>query len=1043
MNQQLPSTIVGRAARVARAKALTPLRLVVGLLLFGSLTVVAALSAGLLARERVTNQTVIMPLSPPSSSAWTVENAFPQLTFFEPTCVVRHATSGRVFVLERRGTVQVFNEDAADEKQQILDISDQVWRTEYEDDGAMGIVLHPEFGTTDSPNCGSFYLFYTAKADGKRYDRLTRFTLENDQARDETVLIDQLDDNIWHNGGALAFGPDGFLYVGVGDEGTDGDGLSNGQRIDRDFFCGILRIDVDEQGGNVSHPPVRQPDSGRTANYFIPNDNPFVQAEGALEEFWAHGLRNPFRIAFDKVTGKLWAADVGHLRREEINLIERGGNYGWSYLEGRLPFAESYLEGKKPESFVGTEKFPLRDYPHLNGDNCIIGGFVYRGKQYPALQGKYLYGDNGSGRLWALEERDGTAGDNIELLSLPVSSKTGVSAIVEGKDGEPWIVVLGESGTTSGTIHRVVPAEPGSSTTLPATLSATGIFEDLRSLTPSDGVIEYGLNAGQSLGAVSVRRWLMLPGNGCDPDPAADRIAFAPDGAWTFPTGSVFVQNIELNQAASESGLPRRLETRVLVRHAQGGVYGATYRWNQAGTDAQLLTSPTSEFIEASPAAGSAGTHWHYLSNQSCLACHNQNAGYVLGVNTRQLNRSIRLPGQMIASSQLATWSKLGMFQNELANRELTSAERLTEPSDSTADIDLRARSFLDVNCAACHRPGGARANFQAGFAATGKFDFANALPTQGDFGIEQARVIAPGHPQRSMIYYRLAKLGPGRMPFVGSQRLDIEALDLIRTWIEQLPETPATSAVPPELANKWKLQRESLERVEQGELGVPIESLLADTHGGFALWQLIYDARVPENIEADIIEAGIDSPNPSVRDLFEWLVPADERTQRLGTQFDPTDVLVLSGDVRRGHEMFETLSGLDCRSCHALKREEELIGPSLWGIGDKYDRPQLLDQILDPSKEVDPRFRTWLVETNSGRIHSGLKVIENDREIVLKDATGKLAQIPADDIDVVETMPKSLMPEQLLQSLTAQQAADLLSFLQSLKKDGGTLQAL
>jgi putative heme-binding domain-containing protein len=293
------------------------------------------------------------------------------------------------------------------------------------------------------------------------------------------------------------------------------------------------------------------------------------------------------------------------------------------------------------------------------------------------------------------------------------------------------------------------------------------------------------------------------------------------------------------------------------------------------------------------------------------------------------------------------------------------------------------------------------------------------------------------------MIYYRLAKLGPGRMPFVGSQRLDIEALDLIRAWIEQLPEPPAATAVPPELADKWKSQSESLERVEQGEMDAQIELLLADTHGGFALWQLIYDARVPESIEADIIGAGINSPNPAVRDLFEWLVPADERTQRLGTQFDPTDVLVLSGDGGRGREMFEKLSGLDCRSCHGLKRGEELIGPSLWGIGDKYDRPQLLDQILDPSKEVDPRFSNWLVETASGRIHSGLKVAENDREIVLKDATGKLAHIPVDDVDVVETMPKSLMPEQLLQALTAQQAADLLSFLQSLKKDGGVLQAL
>ncbi|MCA9108218.1 MAG: PQQ-dependent sugar dehydrogenase, partial [Planctomycetales bacterium] len=176
---------------------------------------------------------------------------------------------------------------------QVLDISGHVWRTPWEDDGAVAIALHPEFGHPDSANKDYFYLLYTAKIGQGRFDRLSRFTLRGDKAQDELVLIDQVDENMWHNGGGLTFGPDGFLYVGVGDEGTNGDGLENGQRLDRDLFCGVLRIDVDQRGGDVSRPPLRQPESGKTTGYYIPTDNPFVDRPDVLHEFWAHGLRNP------------------------------------------------------------------------------------------------------------------------------------------------------------------------------------------------------------------------------------------------------------------------------------------------------------------------------------------------------------------------------------------------------------------------------------------------------------------------------------------------------------------------------------------------------------------------------------------------------------------------------------------------------------------------------------------------------------------------------------------------------------------------------
>ncbi len=433
--------------------------------------------------RRVANGTVKLPLSAPGDVAWKAVNAFPQLRFFEPTCVAAARDgSSRLFVLERRGTIQVIqNDPTTTEKLLFLDVFHQVMREPLEDDGALGLVLHPEFGRPGSPSRGYFYVFYTARANGRRFDRLSRFMVPDGQQvadpASEAVLIDQLDEDIWHNGGGMAFGADGFLYVGVGDEGgNEPDQFANAQRIDKDLFCGILRIDVNCTGGSVSHPPKRQPQTGQTAHYFIPSDNPFVGVPGVLEEFWSIGLRSPHRIAFDRATvghaapvpdghasrvshdrePRLWVADVGQQLREEVNLASHGSNHGWSYLEGSLPMRQSPLAGQRPSPLLGDESPPVHEYPHLNGDNCVIGGLVYRGKKHPELVGKYLYGDNGSGRIWALELDGRQKVSNIELTALPVSSKTGLASVDEDADGEPLMVVLGDAGREDGTLHRLV-----------------------------------------------------------------------------------------------------------------------------------------------------------------------------------------------------------------------------------------------------------------------------------------------------------------------------------------------------------------------------------------------------------------------------------------------------------------------------------------------------------------------------------------------------------------------------------------------------------
>ncbi len=1011
------------------------------LLLFGAAIVMALVVWLNQTDGRTANETLRLSWSPPSETAWTTENAFPRLKFFEPTCIAfANDESGRAFVFERRGTVQMFKNDAnTSEYVQVLDISSQVWRTPYEDDGAVAIALHSEFGQEGSPSKGYFYLLFTAKINNRRYNRLTRFTLVGERARDEFVLIDQANEDLWHNGGGLTFGPDGFLYVGVGDEGTNGDGLENGQRIDKDLFCGVLRIDVDRRGGKISYPPPRQPATGKTAGYYIPADNPFVDVPNALHEFWAHGLRNPYRLAFDEKDGRLWAAEVGHLRREEVNIIRKGANYGWSHREGTLPFTESYLQGVAPTTMIGEEVDPVWEYPHLNGNSCVIGGFVYRGKKHPQLQGKYIYADNGSGRVWALQHDDGQATGNEELLSLPVSSKTGIASVQPDANGEPLIVILGETGAIDGTIRRVIAADKRTASALPSKLSETGIFVDVKSLTPSPGVIPYKINAPQSAGAARIRRWMAVPGDGLDPDPNTDRVRFAAEDAWKFPCGTVFVQHFDLPVADEEGERWRPIETRVLVRHSGDGVYGLAYRWNDAETDATLVQEPNLLTVNVRDSQGSVRPQsWPFLDRQTCLACHNENAGFILGVNTRQLNRPFDNDQSASPYNQLMALSDKEFFHEPPEDAGLASLNSFVAPFNEDFGLDQRARSYLDVNCSACHREGGARSKYLAEFHLTTDPATLAIKPGQGDFGIADAKLIAPGDPHRSVLYYRLAKLGQGRMPFVGAHDLDNDALRLLRQWIEQMKPVAEPS---PLHADMTVVQDENLAGLIEGryqpgnaDTDVAVNLLLSETRGAFALWQAIHDGNINEPLRSEIIALGNAHESPAVRDLFEWFIEPQHRTARLGTEFDPILVLQQNGDAERGRELYSNTEIVSCRNCHPMQPEKSSVGPDLIDLGRKFTRRELLRHIMEPSLRIDPKYETWMVETATGHLHQGVLVHRTEDEIVLKDAKGVEHRIDADNIEFMQKVKRSLMPDNLLQSLTPVQAADLLTYLHALQ---------
>jgi glucose/arabinose dehydrogenase len=320
-------------------------------------------------------------------------NAFPGLSFSQPLDLQSPDDgTNRIFIVEKGGLVKVFpNETNATEFDIFLNVSGNL-STESEQ-GLLGLAFHPNFSSN-----GYFYVHYSPNA---TTSRISRFTASNATSADlgsELILMDIPQPAMNHNGGQLAFGPDGFLYLAIGDGGGSGDPDNNAQTRSN-LLGNILRIDVDNPADGL--------------NYSIPNGNPFVGESDVRPEIYAYGLRNPWRMSFDTLTDDLWTADVGQNSREEINIIESGGNYGWKLFEGTFCFSGDCDEaGLVP---------PIFEYDQSNADRSITGGYVYRGNDLTTISGKYIYGDFVSGRIWALE-LDGSANELLFPSGLNIAS---------------------------------------------------------------------------------------------------------------------------------------------------------------------------------------------------------------------------------------------------------------------------------------------------------------------------------------------------------------------------------------------------------------------------------------------------------------------------------------------------------------------------------------------------------------------------------------------------------------------------------------------
>jgi glucose/arabinose dehydrogenase len=358
-----------------------------------------------------------------------IERAFPNLAFREMLAMA-YPDDGtdRLFLALKPGRIMVFpNDETVDAAVTFLDITGRV-SDRGSEEGLLGLTFDPEYSRN-----GYLYVYYSAAQ--PRRVVVSRFSVSSDSAGaadpgSERVILEIPQPFANHNGGQVKFGPDGFLYIGLGDGGGGGDRGGNGQNTST-LLSTILRIDVrsmDSQGA-----------------YTVPADNPFVGlGGGAREEIWAYGLRNPWRFTFDRKTGDLWLADVGQNRFEEVDLIRRGLNYGWNVMEGAHCFAPS--SGCNRTDL----ELPIVEYGHSEGCS-VTGGYVYRGSRLPMLSGAYVYGDFCSGKIWGLRYSGAEVSEHLELVDTGLN----ISSFGEDQSGELYILDFDSSGDAG--VYRLTP----------------------------------------------------------------------------------------------------------------------------------------------------------------------------------------------------------------------------------------------------------------------------------------------------------------------------------------------------------------------------------------------------------------------------------------------------------------------------------------------------------------------------------------------------------------------------------------------------------
>lgn len=622
-----------------------------------------------------------------------------------------------------------------------------------------GLCFHPRF--TEN---GYVYLVTNgpSKAENKQ-NRISRYTIGQEKPhaidpQSELVILEW--DSNGHNGGELAFGPDGFLYCVTGDGTSDSDPLLTGQGVN-DLLAVMLRLDVD-------HPTKDRP-------YSIPKDNPFLDVADARPEIWAFGFRNPWRMTFDKKTGQLWVGQNGQDLWEQVYVVQRGGNYGWSVQEGGHPFYPDRPRG--PGEIIP----PVVEHHHIEA-RSLTGGIVYYGSKLPELQGAYVYGDYSTGKVWGVRYDGKQVTWHRELVDTPFA----LVGFTETPAGD-LLVIDQHSG-----FHKLEPNPPPTTPppSFPTKLSDTGLFTAVATHTVAPGVIPYSVNAALWSDGSYKERFIALPGEA--------HAEFTQGGkSWNFPDGTVLVKSFALERTIGDPKSRQWIETRLMTRQDKEWI-GYSYEWNDEQTDAVLVDSKGKdrEFTLAIRGQqGNARTQtWHYPSRAECMVCHSRAANFVLGLQTEQLNRDQQYGDRI--DNQIRTLAHIGVIRTGGKQAELPKSASeyptFADPYDTTKPLEDRVRAYLHSNCAICHQwAGGGNAAIDLLSKTTlDKMKLINEPPLHNKFDIANARLVAPGDPQRSVLLHRMRLRGRGQMPPIASSYIDESAARLVEEWIRTLPKS-------------------------------------------------------------------------------------------------------------------------------------------------------------------------------------------------------------------------------------------------------------
>jgi glucose/arabinose dehydrogenase len=727
--------------------------------------------------------------SPDPLPPYRVRKVFPKLRIDYPIAVCHQPGSDRLLIITQQtpyGPTKL--ERVADDPN-----NSEVETLLTHNATAYTILFHPDFDKNG-------YVYFSSNGPEKgarpKKTQIHRYTMERRppyklDPESEKLIIEWESDG--HNGGGMAFGNDSLFYVTSGDGTSDSDRLVVGQDMSS-LLAKVLRIDVDH------------PDPGK--GYSVPRDNPFVDKKDIRPEIWAYGVRNPWRLTVDKETGHLWLGQNGQDLWEQAYLVKKGENYGWSVMEGSHPFYPNRKRGPTPIVKPTIEH-------HHTEFRSLTGGIVYYGTRLPELRGAYIYGDYSTGKIWGMRHD----GDKVLWHKELADSRLQITCF--GTDSKGELLIADHRGDGKGNFFTLEPTpKDDKPVDFPKTLSETGLFASVKGHVVQRALIPYSVIAPLWGDNAFKERWIALPG-------AATQIDFARSRGWNFRDGAVIVKSFGLEIHEGNTASRKWIETRLLTRD-RGEWSGYSYAWNDEQTEAFLVEAKglDRDYMIHAP-GGPRKQVWHYPSRTECMVCHSRAANWVLGLQTLQMNNDHQYAG--IIDNQLRTLAHIGvlkanwteevqdLLRQEAADRRLKDKEcddyikehmppgdpvealiglmssekgrRLVDPYDPKQDIALRARSYLHSNCAQCHvEAGGGNAMIDLEFTTKlDKMKLVDIRPQHDSFAITEAKLIAPGRPEASVLLHRVGCRGPGQMPPLATSLVDELAVEMLGSWVKGL----------------------------------------------------------------------------------------------------------------------------------------------------------------------------------------------------------------------------------------------------------------